>query len=670
MSVGETRPGAAPSGATRPPRSRDRHVAFGLVAATMAWAFVVQSAFFAYSDNMQGDAAYHRGVALTMLGGNWQGEGPLPALLSFYGGVYPQLLALGTWITGRSVSSFLSVASWFWAFLLPLALWWLGTRIWPGRRFEAALFVFLGTVAGSFPVDPAVMWVNSPTLASSNLWPLYPRDLALVAVVCALAAAMGAPSRPRPIVTGAFLAVALCAQAQVAVVGVGAAAAWLLVDDRTARRARRLGDAFTCGATAAVLSAWWWLPRLLLAARSRPLMLDSFPGATAIRTSLLLAALGVTGIGAAIGAYVLVRRLDVDRRRRFFGWWLLVAALVSIGAALLPDLGLLTHRRSLLLASLPVVVVATIGFGWAITSIRAPVLKATVFAVVAGLALWSSVGEANRARFVAYRAWPDAPLRATYPPAQWDPVLDQLQRDVADRGHATVVAADSDAAYVWLNSGAQSFGPWTPTWVKLGFDPAKALPGDVSWPERRRAVVDAFARGRAGVCDLAVRADADRVLVRRDAQGHYAFHEYDAAALTEPDEVHAERIVGPGLTVVESASDVLVRMAPGANLAVPFRDANTVETVEVELADPTRRHMPRMQLQVGTRTLEPMTATRTERGWMLRFPLGEPTDATLSVRALDRALLLRVRGYSPEPDLARGADGPVLLPPGTVCPTG
>lgn len=61
-----------------------------------------------------GDIAYHRGVAYTMQGAAWQGEGPYVGLLSYYGGLYPMVFGGLAGLFGASFDHVLSVGSWGW----------------------------------------------------------------------------------------------------------------------------------------------------------------------------------------------------------------------------------------------------------------------------------------------------------------------------------------------------------------------------------------------------------------------------------------------------------------------------------------------------------------------------------------------------------------------------
>ena len=66
----------------RVPDRTERRLAAGLLLFSLTWAVVVGSNLFQISSWIVGDIAYHRGVAYTMQGAAWQGEGPFVGLLA------------------------------------------------------------------------------------------------------------------------------------------------------------------------------------------------------------------------------------------------------------------------------------------------------------------------------------------------------------------------------------------------------------------------------------------------------------------------------------------------------------------------------------------------------------------------------------------------------------
>ncbi|HEX7520827.1 MAG TPA: hypothetical protein VF441_02090, partial [Acidimicrobiia bacterium] len=278
-----------------------------MVLATFLFAFAVQSQFFAYTNSLRGDAAYHRGGAETMLNGHLQGEGPLPGLLSYYGGLYPLTLAAGIRILGVSFDGLLSVVSWFATLALPAALVLLARRVWPERPLEQGILVLVGTVGSSLALDARVEWINSFLPSGANIWPLYPRDVAVVLLVLALGVAMGGESLRRYAAVGLLAGVAVATQAQVGLLTVVAVAVWAFVQTGWEHRRDAFPRALVAVGVAAAASAWWWVPRVAAVIKDRPLLLQSYPKGAGLSIATILSGFGVTGVLALIGFVVLSR---------------------------------------------------------------------------------------------------------------------------------------------------------------------------------------------------------------------------------------------------------------------------------------------------------------------------------------------------------------------------
>src|SRR6478736_5714142 len=191
---------------------RDRRIAGGLILGTLLFALVVQSNFFEFSDSMRSDIAYHRGVALTMTAHLWQGEGPIHGVISYFGGLYPFTLGWASKLLGVSFDAVVSVVSWPFTLILPLVLLALGRALWPKRALEPALLVLIGTVGSSLAFDRNAEWVFSVLPSGANAWPVYPRDVALVAMIGALAVVLRPLTTRRVVTAGALVTVAVCTQ--------------------------------------------------------------------------------------------------------------------------------------------------------------------------------------------------------------------------------------------------------------------------------------------------------------------------------------------------------------------------------------------------------------------------------------------------------------------------
>ena len=218
---------------------------------------------------MHGDVEYHRGVVFTMISGRLAGEGPIAGIVSYFGGLYPMVLGFGAKVLGTSFDGLLSVASWPFTLLLPLALLALGRALWPQRTLEPALLVFIGTIGSSLGRSESTEWVFSVLPSGANEWPVYPPRRG----------AGPADLRPRrraPTCIGPALARRRPAvRARRLDPGPGrdlhhrgrrqAIAALRARPERGMRSA--ITAALVVGGTAIVASAWWWIPRAVAARR-------------------------------------------------------------------------------------------------------------------------------------------------------------------------------------------------------------------------------------------------------------------------------------------------------------------------------------------------------------------------------------------------------------------
>ncbi len=484
----------------------ERVAAYALIAFTLLFAFIVQSLFFHTSADMHGDVAYHRGVGLEMLGGDFQGQGPFHHLLAYFGGLYPLGLAYGSHWLGVSFDGFLSVVSWFATLALPLVFLWLGRNIWPRRWLEPALLVFLGTVGSSLAFDNQLIWVKSVLPSGANLWPLYPRDIALVLVIAALAVMVGGRTLKRAAVVGVILAVVFCVHAQLGFYGIAIVASyglWMAWRDQLRAWVAQvaLSTVLAFG-----LSAWWWWPRLDIVLDTRTLLLKSWPGRPSPPLSPwgILVALGMVGVLAVPGIVLTFRRRE--RTLRYAATWLAVSIPLALAASVLGDAGFITDRRVWLFAAIPMLICATIG-ATAIVR-KAPFVPALL--VIVALVAVPSFREAQRTLDTVNLRWGVLERPNLYADADWNPVFDQLRDEVIQHGNRELVAPDGDADFVWTETGAQPFSLWLPGSIKLGFDPKDET--GLSYLQRVRISEAAFHEGLDGLCRLASRRDAALVL--------------------------------------------------------------------------------------------------------------------------------------------------------------
>jgi hypothetical protein len=647
----------------RPPRV-ERLVAAGLLIVTFVFALLAQTLLFHRSSAMGGDIEYHRGVAFTMTAGSWQGEGPIDGVISYFGGLYPFVIGWIARLSGASFDSVLSVVSWPFVLVLPLALWWLGRRIWPGTVLEPAVLAFLGTVGSSLALDDRAMWVNSVLPSGSNLWPIYPRDVALVLLVVALAIVLGRGERWRVVAAGAVAGVAICVHAQIGVYAVAVVAAYLVWRAWAPRAVKQCAvDLVILGGTAVVVSVWWWAPRLDVALDSRRLVLKSYPGLTSPDSSLagVVVALGLVGLLALFGLVLGLR----DRRptARFAAAWLLVLAPLALLGSVVGDLGVITPRRMWFLAAVPLVICAAIA---ASACIRvAPVVVSIVLVAVV---LVPSVSEAIQTRDLVTELWAQPPEGDQFAEAAWAPALKRLQDAMLDHGSVAVVAPDNDALYVWRHSGAQPFSFLPSGAVKLGFDPARTT--DYGYLQRVRMSEDAFAVGRSGLCRLADRTDADFVVLRRDGDllgthdgrpsSRYRVDPRDRTTET------VNRPVGPGLRYFDKSSTEILQVAPSKALPLGWSDPD-VRRLDV-YQDRIRPVPPLTLVLPDGRRIVPRLE-RAGRSLILQFstPEGIPPGTALVVNHRGRARISRIIGYEPASGLPAPERGVVVLDPTTLC---
>jgi hypothetical protein len=596
----EPGPGAERSPEPGPePGSEDRRRAFErrltpvLVGLAIATALLVGSNGFQVAAWTGGDLAYHRGVALTMLGGNLQGEGPYRGLLTYYGGLYPLVLGWLTGLTGRPFDTVLSVVSWLGALAWPVALWLLGRRVWPGDRFAVACFVFLGTVAAPL-THRGPVWVNSVLASSQVAFPLYPRDVALTLLVVGAWTALGTAARLRVWLTGLVLGLIVLFHLQIAAIGAGLLGAWRAWEAVRGRSLRPIVELVAAGLTALVVAGPWLVPRAAAALASGRLLLADYPGTPIFRLGVdnAVAAFGVAGLLGGLGLLVLVARRPLPGRVEPFAVWFVGLGALGLLDRVLPGFDLVSERRMWLLGSIGLLVVAS-AVAVAIVR-RLPRAWAGLFlagvlvlpAVPATVAVGLSVREAWEPGRAGGRSWDIG---------AWEAIRSALTARVRARGGETVATYDAYGTWVWSFSGAQVVAAWLPGPFKLGFDPA-VLTGHGQterWPD----VATAFGDGRVGVCRLAAEYGAGSILLDEAEAATAAgplplLGWYDAtpaaAYRVEPaarTEATIDRPVGPGLRYLDLGIRDVLELAPGARWAPGWSAADVVGVaLEIETA--------------------------------------------------------------------------------------
>jgi hypothetical protein len=647
---------------------QERRIAAGLLGFTFLFALVAQTLLLHRSSTMGGDVEYHRGVGFTMSAGSWSGEGPIDGVISYFGGLYPLTFGWASHALGVSFDSLLSVVSWPFVLVLPLALLWLGRRLWPDTVLEPAVFAFLGTVGSSLALDDRAIWVYSLLPSGTNLWPLFPRDVALVLLIVALGIVAGGESTRRTVLAGVVAGLAIGVQAQIGVYCVGVLIAYRLWRAWPVRAMRRfIADAAIIGTVALAVSAWWWWPRIDLLVETRRLVLKSYPGLASPDASLIgvVVALGAVGLLAVPGVVLALR----DRRpaERFAAIWLLALAPLALMGTIAGDIGVMTPRRVWFLAAVPLVICAAVAATALIRRGPVPLVMTILIAVI----VIPSAAEAWQTRDLVTKLWVHQPEDDPYAESAWAPAMNELRSAMDDRGSVTVIAPDNDALYIWKQSGAQPFSFLPSGSVKLGFDPA--LTTRYSYIRRVLLLEKAVAAGLPGVCGLARRTDADFIVMRRDGD---LLGTHDARPSSsyrvDPSDRTTETIsrrVGPGLTYLDRSATELLEIAPGSDMTIEWSDRGVRR---LDVYQDRKRPVPPMRLVLRDGTRIVPSVRHDGRAYVLRFdtPHGIPPGTHLEANERGRARVSRLIGYEPVSrfaDLSGPTHGPVVLDPDKYC---
>lgn len=649
-------------------------MATGLLIVALAWALVIGSNVFQVSSWILGDTAYHRGVAYTMQGAAWQGEGPFVGLLSYYGGLYPMVLGGVAGMLDRSFDQVLSVTSWGLALLWPLACWWTGRRIWPGRPLAAAMFALLAVVAAPF-TNRVLVWVDSPLASAQNGFPVYPRDLALILLVVAVGFVLSGSTRERVLGVGLAVGGIILVHLQIALLAAWLFTAWATVQAVRGRTWRPFAELAAAGAVALVVSSWWWVPRVAATIESGALLLGGYPGSPPLRLGPgnFVMAFGVVAIFGLLGLAVVAARRPLPGRLALFAVWIVAFVPLVLIDRMVDGSDMVSERRVWLLASIPLMVVAAATLTMIATRLRT---AGVVALVVVGIILPSVPGTLFAVRLVRDAWEPGRAGGRVFDAATWDPLFSDLTRRVRSDGHHVAITYDAYEAWVWSFSGAQVPSLWLPGPFKLGFDPT-ALTG-ISFLDRLRAQELAFATGRAGICDLAAKFDGGSIILDVE-DGLVGLHDVSPASAyrVDPSERSAatiERDLGGGLAYVDLGGLDVVRMSPGSRWQPAFRDPDArLLAVEILVPSPppgapiSLTTEPLIQIDSGSGPVD--FGAGLAPGWArVVIPVNGVDDATV-IRGLGDADLVRVTAFSQLPGVELPAgQGPVRLDPGAMCP--
>jgi hypothetical protein len=656
------------------PEAQERRLAVGILFVAIAWAIVVGSNLFQVSSWIMGDIAYHRGVAYTMQGAAWQGEGPFVGLLTYYGGLYPMVFGWIASVFGVTFDQALSVGSWGLALLWPLACWWTGRRIWPGRPLAVSLFVLLAVIAAPF-TNRALIWVDSPLASAQNGFPVYPRDLALVCLMVAMGFALSSSSRGRVLGVGAAIGVMILVHLQIALLTAWLLVAWAVVRavrDRTPRPVVELAGA---GFLALIISAWWWVPRVAATIESGGLLLGGFPGSPSLRLGPgdFVLAFGVVAIYGLLGLAVLAARRPLPGRLSLFLVWIAVFVPLVLIDRLADGSDLVAERRVWLLVSIPLTVVAAAALTLMATRLRA----ATFIGVLAAVVILPSVPGTVATVKLVQDAWdPGRAGERVFDAKAWDPIFADLTRRVRAAGHHVAITYDAYEPWVWSFSGAQVPSLWLPGPFKLGFDPVR-LTG-TSYLDRLRAQETAFAGGLPAICDFTAAYHGDSIILDVEA-GMVGLRDVTPASAYRVDprqrsEATIERDLGGGLSYLDRGGVDVLHMTNGSRWQPPFRDTTSrLLAVEIIVPGPPpgtparRTTSPLIEIDTGPGSV-PFGAGL-DPGWArVVVPLNGVGDQ-VAIRALGDVDLVRATAFEPLPGVALPVDhGPVRFDPPALCP--
>jgi hypothetical protein len=650
----------------------EQRLALALTLGAFAFALVVQSGFFSWSTRVRGDIDSPRGVAFTMLGGAWQGRaviGPGPA---WFGGLYPLTLGWSARILGVSFDGLVSVVSWLTPLALPAALWMLGRRVWPDRPLGRGLLVFVGTVGSSLATDSRAEWVQSVLPSGANVWPLYPRDAALVLLPVALALAMRSDRWRDAVWSGLVAATAVCVHGQIGAATIGVVAGWYAW-----RGLRGEGDAWVRNGAVAVGTAlagslWWWAPRVWAWWEYRPLVLDNFPSFAPLDLTPvgLVVALGLVGIMAVTGA--LFARGARWTVLGFFLVWIALDIPLVIVTQLAGNPNATTARRSLLLIGVPLVVLAANG---ALRLADRFDGRVVVPVLVVALCI-PSVAEVLHMRDFVGRRWSARAIGTEGEQQEiWSPAIADLRRAVEDRGQVSVLAPSADGVVVWTQSGAQPYGPALRGTIKLGLDPARTT--GIGYLTRVHETERAFSGGWGALCELVSRRHLPYVVVRADRETVAVYDRTPPAryrvAPQDRDRASLTRTVAPGVYYRDRNVREALVLARGRSIPVGFADPRVRRVVVEGTWTPGAPDVPRVGLVLpdGRRI-----APRSEHvGWLRRFSFATPDGVPRGARIEGRMPfgISRVQGFVARPGgvapgrATRFGPAAVALPRGVVC---
>jgi hypothetical protein len=639
-----------------------------VVLATIAYAVVVQSAFFARSSWMMGDLAYHRGVAYTMQGGDFQGEGPYAGLLTYYGGLYPLLIAWAGLVSGATFDHLVTLVSWVAPAAWPVALGVLGWRLFRGRPWAIAALVLIGTVAAPLTTSRDVLWVDSVLPSGSTFWPIFPRDVAIVLVTLMLVVLTSSRRVVRVLAAGGLIGLTILFHAQVGILSGWFAAVWSVWRAARTKDAVRLLEPVGMGLVAAAITAWWVLPRGLAVARSGSLLLADLPDRLPLRLDPLtfVVDFGVVGVLGVIGIVVAVRRRGGGLAGELGLVWVLALAPLVLIDRVVPTIEFFSERRIWLLISIGLVVLATVALTELASAFDRPVrfggerrAGPLAAAAVAGLVVVTSLPATGATVTFARTQWRDGSVGGEMVDVgQWNAAMAALRQRVTTGTNPVVVTYDGMAAWTWSFSGASVADAWLPGFIKLGFDPARMT--GFGQLDRAQLVATAFDQGLDGLCSLRSSLGATTLMLEtRDGLVGSFGHSFGAAFRVPPqqrDLASTNRAVGNGLTYVDVGTYDGLKVASGESVSVPW-SSRSIQRVELVVKAPASEAIGDLvTLQSGRQALPLISATRVGPAVRLAFR-ADGVRPRLQITAVRTVTLIRGIGYeapATAPDVPNG----------------
>ncbi len=488
----------------------ERALGLTIVVLAVPAALIFDSAFFRHGGWLGGDHLYHGGVARNLQGGDLIGRDYYAGHLSYFSGLFHLVAGNGARLLGTSYDSLVSVASWWFGPLWIGALVLLARRLWPGDWLRAGYLVVLATFATPFATASSGLWLSSLLPSGHVEWPIYPRDFALLGGILVVWSVTSERWWLRTIGTGLLLAATVTTHPQLGALTAVMVIAVVVLGDRR-RTVRILQDLAVITGVGLVAGIWWWWPQLFAFLHDQPISYAFWPGHVAlglgpVALATRLGVLGPLGLGGL--AVLATDRAWRDKRLVVVVWLgVLAAALLALAVA---SSDFLPRDRAWVFAGPALAVAAAEGAAW--LTRRLPLVMTPAVAIVV---IATSIPALVQTADIVDNTWrgPIVDNGLVFTASRWDPIWQQLNREVRADGGVRVTTYESYGAITWARSGATVFDLWLPGWFDPGYSVKKST--GISIADRAKLEMSAFARGLPGICSLARRAHTGDVLLER-----------------------------------------------------------------------------------------------------------------------------------------------------------